>query len=173
MRLVRRHLEPGASIPLIQLQHRKDAVEYAIQGIRKHCDANIAATDNDLMFKEFEPIMRDWVIETLYQGAYLREYHLWEKDCKEYFAVMARRNGEIRQLRSSTFVPEVVRAVAEYGLTLEPLILERIREMNQKVNVMKHDPGLNLDHFITREDYAKATDAIEQFWDYMLINERW
>jgi hypothetical protein len=40
---------------------------------------------DDMVSSEFSSIERDWVIETVYQGAYLRQYHLWEKDCKEYF----------------------------------------------------------------------------------------
>lgn len=83
-----------ASVNYIQVGHRRTAVEYARAGISRHYRANLRAFWRDTAFREMEGMMQDWVVETLLQGAYLREYHLWEKDCKAYFAAMAVRNNQ-------------------------------------------------------------------------------
>jgi hypothetical protein len=42
--------------------------------------------------------------------------------------------------------------------------LERTRE---RVNVAKHEAGLELDHFISASDHAEAMKAIEGFWEHL------
>ncbi len=46
---------------------------------------------------------------------------------------------------------------------------ERTRD---RVNIMKHDAGLELDHFITEEEYTEAINAIEEFWSYLATVEQ-
>jgi hypothetical protein len=83
MRLVNKH--PAATYYLTQAGHHLTAIEAAVA----YVDAGFARSrseQTDDVSSEFSSIERDWVIETIYQGAYLRQYHLWEKDCKEYLS---------------------------------------------------------------------------------------
>jgi hypothetical protein len=57
----------------IQVSHRRDAVEYTIAGIKKIHELNLELLGRDLVTLEMEDTMKDWVAETLFQGAYLRE----------------------------------------------------------------------------------------------------
>ena len=93
-------MEYGAAHNFIQVGHRQTAIEYAIAGVTKICEGNISVLGDNPFNSEMEATMREWVVETLLQGAYLREYHLWEKDCKAYFAIMAERNGETLSIKT-------------------------------------------------------------------------
>lgn len=103
MQLRKKFLETGANAATnyVQVGHRRTAIEYALAGIKRHHDAVLEAFGHDPFSLEMEGTMRAWVAETLLQGAYLREYHLWEKDCKAYFPEMAQRNGDTLVMKKS------------------------------------------------------------------------
>jgi hypothetical protein len=165
---LRRHfLGKGAHIPLIQVGHRKTAVEYAVAGINAISKNNVAASE-DLLWSEFESTMRDWVLETLYQGAYMREFHLWEKDCRWYFREVG--NVELEQKRES-FPRMIERVLAEIGVTIQPTTLDSLHGINRQLRKMKHEAGLTLDHFVAADDYYSAISAIEEFWEQLIENE--
>jgi hypothetical protein len=175
VQLIKRYLEPGATVNYTQVGHRHTAIEYAIAGIAKLHGANLALLGDDPFTSEMEGTMRAWVIETLLQGAYLREYHLWEKDCKAYFSAMAERNGVSMTTKPKGGQPftEFVRdTLAAFNVDVPTLVLGAIERMRVKVNTMKHDAGLELDHFITNSDYADAVAALERFWEYLAERER-
>lgn len=48
-----------------------------------------------------------------------------------------------------------------------------IEEMRSRVNVMKHESGLELDHFICEADYKTAVDNLELFWEFLTRHERY
>ena len=48
---------------------------------------------------------------------------------------------------------------------MPPDILSAMEAMRDRVNVMKHDAGLELEHFITETHYKNAMNAIERFWE--------
>lgn len=145
------------------------AVEYAIAGVGQVHDHNKKLFSGDAVFSNMEGVMRDWVIETLYQGAYLREYHLWEKDCKEYFTAMMQRNGQgvswPKHVGSAGFPAYAVGVAQSFGVTIEPPTLAGLETMRSKANVMKHEAGLTIDHFITDLDYKVGVEAIVHFWE--------
>ena len=121
-----------------------------------------------------EGAMQAWVIESLLQGAYLREYHLWEKDCKAYFAGMAERNGRSLALKpkgSQSFTDVARDTLLAFEVTLPHETLSAIERMRARVNVMKHDVGLELDHLISEGDYVEAATALENFWDSLAHGE--
>lgn len=163
-------MESGAAVNCIQVSHRSDAVEYGIAGISRLRDANIDALGRDPLTLEMEGAMRDWVVETLLQGAYLREYHLWEKDCKAYFALMAERNGERLAMKvrgGRTFMDLAKETLADFGVTIPEETLAAIEAMRVRVNVMKHEAGLELEHFIDKKEYLDAVAALETFWAHL------
>ena len=112
--------------------------------------------------------MRAWVAETLLQGAYLREYHLWEKDCKAYFPEMAQRSGStlVMETRGQSFTALIWDILARFSVAVSPNITSAIETMRGRVNVMKHEAGLELDHFISEADYIAGVEALEEFWSH-------
>src|SRR4051812_12229361 len=87
-----------ASICHVQVEHRKTAMEYAIAGISLVHEKNSSLFAGDKSATEIEDVIRDWVIETLIQGAYIREYHIWEKDTKKYFSDQLGLNESTQEL---------------------------------------------------------------------------
>ena len=175
MQLIKRYPNPGAVVPYIQVGHRHTAFEYIIAGIGKVHEANLDLLGRDPLTSEMEGSMRDWAIETLAQQAYLREYHLWEKDCKAYFAEMAERNGVELNLKprgGQPFTGVVRDAFAAFDVDVPSTIFDAIEAMRQRVNTMKHEAGLELDHFVTVADYEGAVAALESFWEYLTRHER-
>lgn len=166
MQLTKRYLESGATVNYIQVGHRRTAIEYTIAGIAKLHEANLDLLGHDPLTLEMEGTMRAWVVETLLQGAYLREYHLWEKDCKAYFAVMAERNGATLTMKTKhgqSFAQLVKDTLLVFGVAVPADILSAIDCMRDRVNIMKHDTGLELDHFIGEKDYADAVTPWKGF----------
>ena len=76
--------------------------------------------------------MQAWVVETLFQGAYMREYHLREKDFKAYFPEMAQRNGNpltIKTKRGQPFTDLVRDVLGLFGVAIPSNILDAIERM--------------------------------------------
>jgi hypothetical protein len=162
-----------AMVNYVQVGHRADAVEYAIAGIKKIYESNLDQLGQDELTCAMEDTMRAWVEETLLQGAYLREYHLWEKACKAYFDEMARRNGGSFSFDRGKSCTESVReALSKFSVTMSSQDLSAIEEMRKRTNVMKHDAGLELDHFITRVNYDQAMAALGGFWECLAMSEK-
>lgn len=167
LRLVNPYLKPGAGVNLIQLMHRCGAIEHAFAALDHALQANLGRRKNDPIAVEMESTMRDWVAETLLQGAYLREYHLWEKDCRAYFAAMAAQNATTLALKpkgAETFIDAVRKALGPFDIQMPNDVFCAIERMREHVNVMKHEAGLEVDHFITEGAYIEAMQALENFW---------
>jgi hypothetical protein len=175
MQLVKRYLDAGATVNYIQVSHRQTAVEYTIAGIAKIHDANLDLLGRDPLTSEMEGAMQAWVTETLLQGAYVREYHLWEKDCKAYFAAMAERNGASMTMKAKggqSFTELVIETLVAFDVILPNDVIGVIERMRQRVNCMKHDAGLEPDHFVNNSDYTEAMTALEGFWEHLAGRER-
>lgn len=169
MRLRKKFVDDGASavINYVQVGHRHTAIEYALAGIMRHHDAVLEASGSDPLMVEMEGTMRAWVAETLLQGAYVREYHLWEKDCKAYFPEMAQRNGASLVMKSKSnqsFTALVSTTLSQFSVVMSSDITDAIKTMRGRVNAMKHEAGLELEHFVTEGDYTAAVEALEKFW---------
>jgi hypothetical protein len=168
MRLVNKH--PAATYYLTQAGHHLTAIEAAVA----YVDAGFARSrseQTDDVSSEFSSIERDWVIETIYQGAYLRQYHLWEKDCKEYFSS---QGFEIpRNLGGWSFTDYVKQEVLSSRFRLDgpQEVMAALCTMRSKVNRMKHDEGVQTEEFVSADDYATAVAAIEGFWEFLGKNE--
>lgn len=161
--------EASAAANFLQVSHRRDAIAYAFAGIARQQEAVIEAFERDAFMTEMESTMRAWVAETLIQGAFLREYHLWEKDCKAYFPVMAQRNGQQLNMKTEgqPFTKLVWQTLSLFSVAMPSDIVAAIETMRTRANVMKHDAGLELDHFVSEADYTAAVTALEGFWSYL------
>lgn len=175
MKLKRKFIESAESVVnWAQVGHRRTAVEYAVAGIKKIHDSNLEVLGRDPLTSEMEGCMQAWVTETLFQGAYMREYHLWEKGCKAYFPAMAERNDSALTMKtkpSQSFTELVSGVLDQFAVIMPSRILDVVEQMRIRVNVMKHDVGLELEHFITEENYIEAMDALEEFWNRLASAE--
>ena len=88
MPLIRMHPELGATKFLVQASHYRTAIEAAVEYVNAGFPRSPPEHTSDSLASEWLSIEHRWVIETIYQGAYLRQYHLWEKSCTEYFSAM-------------------------------------------------------------------------------------
>lgn len=172
LRIVKELGANGASICFIQSLHREAALGYLIHGAGLVHKENLAALPNEPMFIELEEVMPKWAIETLAQGAYIREYHLWEKETKEFFFSQIQLNGyteaqatsHLKQKRNESIIAVVQRQLNQFGLNgLENEMIE-IDGMRTQVNKAKHNPGVLLDHFVSMEQFWKKHAAIQKFW---------
>ena len=85
---------------------------------------------------------------------------------------MALRNGGAVKLETGPFTERIRDILALFSVVLPPGILDAIERMRGRVNVMKHDAGLELEHFITEADYPAAIEALEGFWNQLATAER-
>ncbi len=129
----------AAAVNYIQVSHRRNAVEYTITGIKQIHEINLELLGRDPLTLEMEGVMQAWVTETLFQGVYMREYHLWEKDCKAYFPAMGLRNGGAVKLEPGPFTDRIRDILASFSVVLPTGIFDAIERMRRCVNVMKHE----------------------------------
>lgn len=169
MKLIQPHLKNASTYYFIQSAHRKNAIHYAIAGINSVHDANIDAFKGDSIFSELEGHMKDWVTETLVQGAFIREYHIWEKDTKEYFNNQLCWNNDQRAFpfkrRSRSYVENIREVLPIFSAQIPSPVISAIDYMRTKVNTAKHEPGLLTEHFVTQAEYDEAAASIDQFWE--------
>lgn len=171
MPLIRKHPEPGATKFLLQASHHRTAIEAAVAYI----DAGFARSPpehtNDSLASAWSSIEHQWVIETIYQGAYLREYHLWEKSCIEYFSPMG---VQMKPPSNVSFTEHVKRVLSssQFGLVVPADVMVALSTMRRRVNRMKHEDGVQDDEFVSAADYEAAVAAIEWFWEFLVENEQ-
>lgn len=121
--------------------------------------------------------MPDWAIETLAQGAYVREYHIWEKETKEYFGKQLLFNGRVgnsaivRPSKQENYVQAINRFLHEFSVTGLAEEMTEIEAMRSKVNTAKHDPGVLVEHFVSIDDFWAKHAAIASFWSKIADHE--
>jgi hypothetical protein len=173
MKLNRKYLEAGASVTWTQVGHRRRAIEYAVDGAKLVYQQNLEQLPDDPLFAELESVMPEWVIETIAQGAYIREYHLWEKEVKDYLGGQLRRSNlastALKPKPGESLIDSVRRVLAVFGAP--DTGLSDIDAMRQRVNNAKHEPGVLVEHFVSIDDYWKMLDAIEGFWEALAEHE--
>jgi len=167
MPLIRNHPEPGAVKFLLQTTQHQTAIEEAV----RYVDAGFARAPpgyaNGAWSSELANIERKWVIETIYQGAYVRQYHLWEKGCKKYFTSMG-----VTMSRKTRLNPKLVKPILHrFTLTAPDDVIDALRTMQSKVNRIKHEGGAEED-VVAAEEYAVAVVAIKRFWEFLVENEQ-
>ena len=113
--------------------------------------------------------MPAWVLEVLIQGACIREYHLWEKDAKEYFGFhLLKCTGSqdaLKRKKNDSFVDIVRRVAAMFDIAHVENELIAFDVMRNRVNTAKHEAGLLLGHFFDPNEYWAILDTEESFWE--------
>ena len=140
--------------------------------ISAHAEQEFALNEGDALLRELsEPIPR-WVIETLVQGAYIREYHMWEKDTKKYLNDQADWNGKAVPFKwKGDHMKNLLAALACFSVKIPDPMIDQINAIRAKVNRAKHDPGLLDEHLVTKDDLDEVYSAVEAFWQYVGENE--
>jgi hypothetical protein len=119
-----------------------------------------------------------WLTESLIQGAYVRGYHLWEREVKSYLNGQRYLNGHTegfswRRLSTGSFVSLLRSYLQEFSAILGEDVLDAMDMMRRKVNEMKHEPAFSDDHTITIQEYETAVQAIEDFWRQLQRQQIW
>lgn len=165
MPLYREQLRSLAHIANIQLDYRKHALEI-IKTITHELMLENQRILNDEFFNELEKYHRDWIVETVIQGMFLREYHLWENDTKEYISTQLKVNTRKNNpAKSSESHVEYVKS----GLTILQVIvptktLEQIDEIRIRCNKIKHSFGVRNENFINLDEIEHTFLVFQTFW---------
>jgi hypothetical protein len=80
---------------------------------------------------------------------------------------MAERNGETISIETQGLLTGIKNALIRFNVAMPLDILSTIESVRKRVNVMKHDAGLELEHFVTEHHYKEAVNAVERFWEYL------
>ncbi|MCK1446739.1 hypothetical protein IVB43_30685 [Bradyrhizobium sp. 48] len=169
-------IEGTAGHCFVHAGHRETAVEHAIEAIRDHAARARLSFAGDVVMSELEAPMEAWVIESLIQGAWLREYHEWEKATKGYFDgqhernVSPKPNWQARLPGRSGGASHVERVRAQlmiFGAHVANDILDAIDDQRRLINVSKHDD----EYFATEQDCRTLVDAIAAFWNELAQQE--
>jgi hypothetical protein len=167
MPLIRVHPEPGALEFCLQASQHRIAIEAAVDYVNAGVARALAEHTNDSFWWSTE---QDWVIETIYQGAYLRQYHLWEKGSRTYFLS---QGVEISRNPTPNFSEHVKGILSSrFDLNVPKDVMDALSTMRCKVNRMKHEGGVQDDEFVSAADYAADVAAIERFWEFLAGREQ-
>lgn len=149
--------------------HRETAIDAAISVIRKTAEEENAEFADDPVSLGLSGHMGEWVVESLLQGAWMREYHEWEKATKAYFDGHHARNGgsavdwrsKVAGVQNPSHMQRVVAQLAFFSAMVPPDILAAIDETRSKVNAAKHADEL----FVTESEYKLLVKSVLTFWE--------
>src|SRR5262249_41593173 len=112
-----------------------------------------------------------WLVETLIQGAWIREYHEWEKATKEYFNEQHRLSGSPnprwKNRQGWSHVDFVREQLAIFSIDLSPHILFIVDRNRDYINLAKHDS----EYFADENQFRELHDAIADFWNELASAE--
>jgi hypothetical protein len=149
--------------------HRETAISTAIGIIRKTAEQENAALAEDAASQALFGHMGEWVVESLIQGAWMREYHEWEKATKTYFDGHHARNGgsavdwrdKVAGVQNASHMHRVVAQLTLFSATVPTEIFGAIDKTRSKVNGAKHSDEL----FVTEADYLLFVKSVLTFWE--------
>jgi hypothetical protein len=163
-------VEGSAGYYFTHAGHRETAVEHATEAIRDNAARARSSFAGDVVMSELEAPMEAWVVESLIQGAWLREYHEWEKATKSYFDGQHERNVSPKpnwkapvpgRSGGASHVDRIRAQLTIFGAAIANNILDAIDDQRRLVNVSKHED----EYFATEQDYRTLVDAIAAFWN--------
>jgi hypothetical protein len=80
---------------------------------------------------------------------------------------MAQRDGVALVMKPKprqSFTEFIWDILGQFSVALPSETTAAIEAMRDRVNVMKHDAGLEVEHFVTEAAYKAAIEALERFW---------
>ncbi len=152
----------------IRPKGRRDAVGHAIDIFEQHRDRQ-KADEVYSQYPELSDFLCSWVTETLLQGAYIREYHAWEREVKSFLNGQRHLNGVLEAFDWSHpgpkgFVTLVRERLREFSATIDDATIHAVEAMRRRVNGMKHVAASTETDLVSKSDYDAAAQAIEDFW---------
>ena len=160
----------------IQAGHRETAIDHAIEVIRQDAARAMTSVNDDPIIAALEKPIGPWVIESLIQGAWMREYHEWEKATKSYFEGQHQRNGGSRPdwkgkivsvAGTASHVERVRAQLAQFGANAPIAALDAIDAQRSLINSAKHED----EYFATENDYRTLVKGAADFWDALASQE--
>lgn len=156
--------------------HRETAIDHAIEVIREDAARTMTSTDDDPLMAALEAPIGPWVIESLIQGAWMREYHEWEKATKGYFEGQHQRNGASKPdwkgkvagvAGTASHVDRVRAQLVQFGASAPTAALDAIDAQRRLINAAKHED----EYFATEGDYRTLVKAVADFWNALASQE--
>ena len=137
--------------------------------IRETAEREYAAYIDDAVSRALFGHVGEWVVESLLQGAWMREYHEWEKATKVYFDVHHSRNGgskinwraKIAKVPNPSHVDRVKEQLSLFSASVPSEVLDAIDATRAKVNAAKHSD----EFFVTEEEYRFFVKNVLTFWE--------
>jgi hypothetical protein len=165
-------LTDSATYFFSQAGHRQTAIETAICVIGEACERATKEAPKDELFPGSNVIGRNWAIESLLQGAFLREYHKWETDTKQYFDTQQLRNGGTKiawkkQDVSCGHISKIKQQLSIFSASVPGHAMAAINRARNDVNTIKHEGTL----IVTEDDYKALVAGIEAFWEELSQQE--
>ena len=146
-----------------QAGHRKIAIDLVFEAIKA------LSSNTDPVLGQMSEALREWTIEAVVQGAWIREYHKWETDTKSYFGTMHIRNNipypNWKKIEGS-HVWKIEQELALFSATPPPSVTV-IDSMRSRVNNSKHEES----YLATPADYEALVVAVGQFWQDLDVQE--
>lgn len=159
----------------IQSLHRKGAIETALKIFADQAERERSRASAPFSLESINTI-QSWLAETLIQGAYLREFHIFECEIKEYINNQRKwcgiEAGFAWKRAGENIVLRTVAALSEFGVSLNTSTISEINDMRLRVNSIKHDEGIHLEDFVSESEYMVAAGAIRALWNELDEIER-
>jgi hypothetical protein len=156
--------------------HRETATTHAILVIQDSAARELADYADDPIIAGLSAPIGSWVVETLIQGAWMREYHEWEKATKRYFDGHHERNGSTKPdwkgkvpgiAGAASHVDRVRAQLALFGASPPEASIAILDKHRRLINAAKHEE----EYFATEQDYRDLVSAISQFWNDLAPQE--
>ena len=77
-----------------------------------------------------------------------------------------------RQSNTPLLGSNAIETLPLFSVAVPPNITSAIETMHDRVNVMKHEAGLELGHFISEAGYIAGVEALEEFWNHLTSAEK-
>jgi hypothetical protein len=111
----------------------------------------------------------DWVVETLIQGAWLREYHEWKR-LQKRFDVQHERSGskkpDWKSRERASHVDRVCAQLELFDARIPDAVLDTISN-RRAINKAKHRD----EYFVAEEDFPVLLEAIADFCNGLAAQE--
>ena len=159
----------SASYFSIQAMHRATAINHGLAAIEADGQRDLQLMSDDTLMADLGRTVVEWAMETLLQGAWIREFHEWEKATKAFFDGQHERNGSPRPSwrgkrqngSPASHVDRVRDQLEIFNAIVSDGVVEKLDHHRQRVNEAKH----NSEIFIEREFYDDLVTAVGAFWD--------
>jgi hypothetical protein len=174
MKLKRQGLiSKGANYHFIQASHREGAIHGAIEIISRDATRWIETLSVGSPDTEITRTTDAWLVETLIHGAWIREYHEWEKATKDYFNEQQRLNGspapKWKNSKGWSHVDFVREQLTTYSINLSPHILFIVDRNRGYIDTAKHYG----EYLADEKQFREFHDAIADFWNELASAEEY